>query len=61
MIVNVPFTCPVRIESILLYAGRGDLSVRVSDEERNLPALGHWMAGLNVRLAQTARHRSRSR
>ena len=35
MIVNVPFTCPVRVESILLYAGRGDLSVRVSVEERS--------------------------
>lgn len=37
MIVNVPFTCPVRIESILLYAGRGDLSVRRCAAFVNLP------------------------
>ncbi|AYO41564.1 PITH domain-containing protein [Malassezia restricta CBS 7877] len=28
MILHVPFTCPVCIESILLYPGRSDLSVR---------------------------------
>ena len=31
MILHVPFTCPVCIESILLYPGRSDLSVRVRD------------------------------
>ena len=34
MILHVPFTCPVCIESILLYPGRSDLSVRVRDHGR---------------------------
>ena len=34
MILHVPFTCPVCIESILLYPGRSDLSVRVRDYGR---------------------------
>ncbi|KOS16486.1 hypothetical protein Malapachy_3105 [Malassezia pachydermatis] len=28
MIVTIPFTCPVRIQSILLFAGRSDMAVR---------------------------------
>ncbi|KAL4402053.1 hypothetical protein ACI68E_001705 [Malassezia pachydermatis] len=38
MIVTIPFTCPVRIQSILLFAGRSDMAVRVriyaSDRQR---------------------------
>ena len=36
MILHVPFTCPVCIESILLYPGRSDLSVRVREHAVSL-------------------------